>query len=74
MKLVRHNKTGNIYFILDENVIDSTNSSNDKIMVHYINLEKEQFVREKSEFWCNFSEINSSYLRIVDPVFWDKTI
>jgi len=56
---VKHDKTGRVYLIIKE-VIDCTNSENDKWMILYMNLDGMMFVREKSEFWYKFSSIGSS--------------
>jgi hypothetical protein len=45
-------------------VKDSTNSKNNKLMILYSNLEGELFVREKSEFWYKFSNIESNVATI----------
>lgn len=56
MKLVMHNKTGNIYKILSENVIDTTNArGGDVEVILYQNLQGQIFVREKQEFWEKFT-------------------
>lgn len=56
---VKHDKTGKVYLIIRE-IIDCTNSENDKPMILYMNLDGMMFVREKSEFWYKFSSIDSS--------------
>ena len=53
-----HNKTNNIYIMVDEEVIDCTNSSEDKYMVLYHNLSGQFFVREREEFFEKFTAIS----------------
>lgn len=63
LRTVKHNKTGKLYLYIME-VKDSTNSENNKLMILYSNLEGELFVREKSEFWYKFSNIESNVATI----------
>ena len=49
-KVCVHLKSGKIYVILDEDVINCTNSAHDVEMVLYMNDEGKLFVREKEEF------------------------
>jgi hypothetical protein len=65
MRAAKHDKTGKIYFILDE-IPDCTNSEKDKPMILYMNLEGQRFVRERSEFWLKFSSIDNSDIHHVD--------
>ena len=58
-KLFKHLKTGNIYEMLRDDVINCTNANDDQIMVMYkrADLPDLIFVREKSEFYQKFEEI-----------------
>lgn len=58
-KLFKHLKTGNIYEMLRDDVINCTNANDDQIMVMYKreDLPDLIFVREKSEFYQKFEEI-----------------
>ena len=66
MRPVEHNKTGNIYFIIQDEIIDATNSSNNQAMVLYMNMRGELFVREKNEFWIKFSSISEQSLEWIN--------
>ena len=56
-KKFKHNKTGNIYEVLREDVINCTNANSEQIMVLYQNpnIEDKIFVREKAEFYEKFT-------------------
>lgn len=54
MYTVEHLKTGNIYYVLDDAVINATNKDDGKIMVLYMSETKMCFVREQDEFWKKF--------------------
>lgn len=56
-KKFRHNKTGNIYEVLREDVINCTNATSEQIMVLYQNpnIKDKIFVREKVEFYEKFT-------------------
>ena len=58
-KKFKHNKTGNIYEVLREDVINCTNINSEQIMVLYQNLSIKDkiFVREKNEFYEKFTHI-----------------
>lgn len=58
-KKYRHNKTGNIYEVLREDVINCTNANSEQIMVLYQNpnIKDKIFVREKSEFYEKFTPL-----------------
>ena len=58
-KLFKHLKTGNIYEMLRDDVINCTNANDDQIMVMYKreDLPDLIFVREKNEFYQKFEEI-----------------
>ena len=62
LRPVIHHKTNKIYIFIDE-IIDSTNSENDKLMILYMNMDGQLFVREKSEFWMKFDCIDSSRIK-----------
>ena len=56
----KNKKTNELYKVLDCNVMDCTNSANEKRMVLYINFTKElQFVREYEEFLEKFTFISN---------------
>ena len=60
MKKCTHNSTGNIYHIVDDNVIDATTNNSGKRYVLYIGKERTTqentfFVREYDEFINKFS-------------------
>ena len=53
--LVTHVKTGNIYNVLREDIIDTTNvRGGDEKVVLYQNIGGDLFVRERQEFWEKF--------------------
>ncbi len=58
-KKFKHIKTGNIYEMLRDDVINCTNANSEEIMVLYINEQHKDkiFVREKNEFYQKFQEI-----------------
>lgn len=56
-KKFKHLKTGNIYEMIRDDVINCTNANDEQIMVLYKNdnCPDKIFVREKSEFYNKFS-------------------
>ena len=56
-KKFKHNKTGNIYEVLREDVINCTNANSEQTMVLYQNpdIKDKIFVREKVEFYEKFT-------------------
>lgn len=54
MTKVLHKKTGNIYYVLKDNVINCTNKASDCLMVLYMNTDGKLFCREEAEFWEKF--------------------
>ena len=56
-KKFRHNKTGNIYEVIREDIINCTNANSEQIMVLYQNpnIKDKIFVREKVEFYEKFT-------------------
>lgn len=56
-RLFKHNKTGKIYFVLNQDVIDCTNGREDKTYTLYKNPEGQAFCRETSEFNEKFTEM-----------------
>ncbi len=58
-KPFKHLKTGNIYYVIRDDVINCTNANDDQIMVMYRrdDLPDKVFVREKNEFFQKFEEI-----------------
>ena len=59
-KKFRHLKTGNIYEMLRNDVINCTNANSEQIMVLYKSdlHQGKLFVREKNEFYEKFKELN----------------
>ena len=59
-KKFRHIKTGNIYEMLRDDIINATNANSEQIMVLYkSDFHKDKlFVREKNEFYEKFKELN----------------
>ena len=51
---VIHNKTGNIYFVLDV-LLDATNSREGQCIVIYMNVLGKVFAREQNEFYEKFT-------------------
>lgn len=49
-----HKKTGNTYFLLNDNLIECTNGREEKKYCLYANLEGVLFVRERGEFYQKF--------------------
>ena len=58
-KKFRHNKTGNIYEVIREDIINCTNANSEQIMVLYQNpnIKDKIFVREKIEFYEKFTPL-----------------
>lgn len=61
-KKFKHLKTGNIYEMLRDDIINCTNANDEQIMVLYKNdnYPDKLFVREKTEFYSKFEEIKKS--------------
>ena len=55
-KVVRHIKTGNLYTLIREDVIECTNGREEKMYVVYTRNGK-LFCREQQEFWRKFEEV-----------------
>ena len=58
MKTVSHNKTGNIYIVMEESVKNCTNANDGQMMVFYSSLDGKKFTRDQNEFWEKFTQIN----------------
>ena len=58
-KKYRNIKNGNLYEVIRDDVINCTNANDDQIMVMYKSLEHPEllFVREKSEYYVKFEEV-----------------
>lgn len=59
--LYKHNKTNEIYDVVNTNVINATNGEQDqqKMVMYYPVLDQDKiFVREKSEFFEKFTLLN----------------
>ena len=54
MRIVIHKKTGNVYSIVHDNVIECTNGREDRKYVVYQNEAGMLFCREAGEFWQKF--------------------
>ena len=54
--LVIHKKTGNMYILLNDDLIECTNGREEKKYCLYVNLEGMVFVRERSEFYQKFEK------------------
>lgn len=59
MRMYKHNRTGDIYKILNSNVINCTNAQEDEIMVIYSHYHDDSllFARERQEFYERFTAI-----------------
>lgn len=55
---VIHNKTGNLYFLLQD-VINATNAQDGQKMCLYVNTKGQMFVRERKEFFEKFTSVQS---------------
>ena len=66
MKTVKHNKTGRIYFLLNENVKNCTNANDGQIMVFYASTDGKKFTRDQDEFWTKFTQVDSEAFRMHD--------
>ena len=55
---VKHLKTGNVYYLLNNQVIECTNGREDIEYALYMNTEGKVFCREKAEFWEKFEPMN----------------
>ena len=60
MYTVEHLKTGHIYYVVNDNVINATNHDDGVIMVLYVNTDNMCFVRERNEFWQKFRRQDDS--------------
>lgn len=56
MKQFIHKKTGNTYFLLNDELIECTNGREDKKYCLYVNLEGMVFIREHDEFYQKFEK------------------
>ena len=54
--LVIHKKTGNMYILLNDDLIECTNGREEKKYCLYANLEGMVFIRERSEFYQKFEK------------------
>ena len=55
--LYTHNKTGKIYILLNDDLIECTNGREEKKYCLYANQEGKIFVREHDEFYSKFTEL-----------------
>jgi hypothetical protein len=55
---VKHLKTGNMYYLLNNQVIECTNGREDIEYVLYMNTDGKLFCRERSEFSQKFEPVN----------------
>lgn len=62
-ELYTHNKTGNLYEIIERNVINATNGFEDQKMVMYVRdgsgFIGKIFVREENEFFEKFKAVHN---------------
>lgn len=56
MKSFIHKKTGNMYILLNDDLIECTNGREDKKYCLYVNLEGMVFIREHDEFYQKFEK------------------
>lgn len=57
MKRFKHNKTGNTYILLNDDLIECTNGREEKKYCLYSNTEGKIFVREHDEFYDKFTKL-----------------
>lgn len=57
MKRFKHNKTGNTYILLNDDLIECTNGREEKKYCLYSNTEGKIFVRECNEFYDKFTKL-----------------
>lgn len=55
--LFTHNKTGNIYILLNDDLIECTNGREEKKYCLYANQAGKIFVRERDEFYSKFTKL-----------------
>ena len=55
--IYKHKKTGNIYYLLLDDIIDATNAQDGQRMCLYVNQSNQLFVREYDEFFIKFEEL-----------------
>ena len=73
MKIATHDKTGNIYLVLDE-VPDATNSREGEFVIIYQNLKGDKYVRTVKEFYEKFTIRDYSDIKYIDrKINLDKT-
>jgi len=65
MNLVSHNKTKNIYILLEEKVKNCTNDRDGQEMVFYASPDGMKFTRDRAEFWEKFTEIDPVKIQIL---------
>jgi len=51
-----HNKTGNKYYLVNDNIINCTNGFEEQLYVLYKNLSGQLFCRERNEFLAKFTK------------------
>ena len=57
VKQFTHKKTGNTYFLLNDELIECTNGREDKKYCLYVSLAGMVFVREREEFYQKFTRL-----------------
>lgn len=55
--LFKHNKTGNTYILLNDDLIECTNGREEKKYCLYSNTDGKIFIRERSEFYDKFTKL-----------------
>ena len=53
----KHNKTGNTYILLNDDLIECTNGREEKKYCLYANTDDKIFVREREEFFNKFTKL-----------------
>lgn len=53
----KHNKTGNMYIMLNDQLIECTNGREEKKYCLYANTEGKIFIRERDEFYNKFTKL-----------------
>ena len=65
MQIVEHKKTKMIYLVIDDNVIDMTENSEQKRTVLYQNLDGLLLVMDYKNFYYEFYPVDSSDIKYV---------
>lgn len=60
-EIYKHKKTGNVYTLLMDGLIECTNGREDKTYVLYKNVLGKRFVRERDEFMEKFEKVEAAH-------------